>query len=141
MQFSDITNSINDVWSFAWPLLVICSLAYLIANYTNAGGTSVAIQRIVGTAKEYGSRLNELQTVLEPYGLTKLVPIISALLVIGFMYLLNGNEGVRSQPSTSGNWASCTVLRPVPQCMCLIKVYGANFHLQWVPSYFSQRRS
>jgi hypothetical protein len=90
MQFSDITKSVQDAWQFAWPPLVLCAIAYLVARYFHAEATSELLRALVALIKEYGARLDGVRAVLEPYGLTKLVPIISIIIFIGFMYLLNG---------------------------------------------------
>lgn len=90
MQFSDLTKMAQDIWSFSWPPLAICSIAYFMASYFHPTGTINAFQRTVAKAKKYGRKLESARAILEPYGLTKLVPTISIVVVVSFMFLLNG---------------------------------------------------
>jgi hypothetical protein len=90
MQFSDITRSVQDAWEFAWPPLVLCVGFYSISRYFNEEATSDLLRSLAAVIKDYGTKLDGVRTVLEPYGLTKLVPIISIVAVIGLMYLING---------------------------------------------------
>jgi hypothetical protein len=89
MKFSDLTKAIQDAWSFAWPPLVFFIIAYVIAQYFHPNGTNDALRCLVARMKEYGLRLESIRSVLEPYGLTKLVPVISAVVVVGLMHLVN----------------------------------------------------
>lgn len=90
MQFSDITKAVHDVWTFSWPPIVLLLVIYFVSKYLNSDGTRESLGWLSETAKFYGGRLNELKDILEPYGLTKLIPVISAIAVIGMFYLLNG---------------------------------------------------
>jgi len=90
MQFSDITKSVQDAWHFAWPPLVLSGITYFVARYFHADGTDAVLQRVAENIKDYGAKLDSVRAVLEPYGLTKLVPIVSVVAFIGFIYLLNG---------------------------------------------------
>lgn len=89
MQFSDITKAIHDAWTFAWPPLVLCLIAYLVARYLNHDLTLQFVSNIFNSLKDYGKQIEGVRDILEPYGLTKLVPIVFAVAVIGFLYILN----------------------------------------------------
>src|SRR5438874_13774191 len=90
MKFSDITMAAHDAWTFAWPPLVLCGIAYLVAHFFNPDGTDYFLQMLGTSAKSYGAKLDSIKSLLQLYELTKLVPVISLVLVIGFLYLLNG---------------------------------------------------
>lgn len=90
MHFSDITTAVHDAWSFAWPPLVLCALAYLIGRHLHPEGTTAFLQQLATKARDSGAKLESLRTLLEPYGLTKLVPLVSLVSVVGLLYLLNG---------------------------------------------------
>lgn len=90
MQFSDLTKMVQDIWSFAWPPLAICISAYFIARYLHPKGTNNVLRETVVRAKKYGKKLDNTRTILEPYGLTKLVPAISIVVLVSCMFLLNG---------------------------------------------------
>lgn len=89
MQFSDLTKAVHDAWSFAWPPLVLCCIAYAIAHYFHPDGTDDALLQVVAHVREFGLKLEGVRALLEPYGLTKLVPVIFVVVFVGFMYLLN----------------------------------------------------
>ena len=89
MQFSDLTKAVHDAWSFAWPPLVLCCIAYAISHSLHPDGTLDALRQAVARAREYGLKIEAARALLEPYGLTKLVPVISVVVFVGFMYLLN----------------------------------------------------
>ena len=90
MQFSDLTKAVQDAWRFAWPPLVLCEIFYLVSSFLDPDGTRQSIQWMLATTKDWGIILDNLRPVLEPYGLTKLIPAVSVVAVIGFLYLLNG---------------------------------------------------
>src|SRR5215475_14338900 len=90
MQFNDIIKAVHDAWTFSWPPIVMCIVLYCIAHYLNAEGTRQTIEIIITLAKSYGTRIENATSILEPYGLTKLIPVISAVLVIGLLYVVNG---------------------------------------------------
>ncbi|MEH1242658.1 hypothetical protein V7H95_14595 [Serratia marcescens] len=90
MQFSDIIKMVQDIWSFSWPPLVICGLAYFMARFFHPAGTTSSLQKILSGMKKYGDKLESTRTILEPYGLTKLVPTISIIMLVSGMFLLNG---------------------------------------------------
>lgn len=90
MQFSDITKAVHDAWTFSWPPLVMCAIAYLVSRHLNAAGTGRAIESLTANIKAYGVQLDSARSLLEPYGITTLIPIVSAVAVIGFLYILNG---------------------------------------------------
>ncbi|MFH7826068.1 hypothetical protein [Kluyvera chengduensis] len=90
MQFSDLTKMVQDIWSFSWPPLAICIIAFFMARFFHPIGTIYAFRATVARAKKYGMALESARTILEPYGLTKLVPTISIVVVISVMFLLNG---------------------------------------------------
>src|SRR5207248_4375692 len=56
----------------------------------NPDGTDYFLEMLGTSAKSYGAKLDSIKSLLQPYELTKLVPVISLVLVIGFLYLLNG---------------------------------------------------
>ncbi|KHS70967.1 hypothetical protein RC77_05500 [Pectobacterium brasiliense] len=90
MQFSDLTKMVQDIWSFAWPPIAICSVAYFMARYFHPVGTNNLLRKTVIRAKEYSKKLESVRVILEPYGLTKLVPAISMVVLVSCMFLLNG---------------------------------------------------
>ena len=89
MQFSDITKTIHDAWKFSWPPLFICGIAYLISYFLNPIGTKNFMLQLTQLLKNYGNEIDQLKNILEPYGLTKLVPVIFLIIFIGFLYLIN----------------------------------------------------
>lgn len=90
MQFSDLTRAVHDAWIFAWPPIVLCAIVFVIARYLSPEVTDEALRQAVIQMREYGRNLDGVRTLLEPYGLTKLVPITCAIIIIGFFYILNG---------------------------------------------------
>lgn len=90
MQFSELTKTIQDAWEFMWPPVIMSLLFYWIAHYLNPEGTQKKIDEITAEIKNYGSRIENLRTILEPYGLTRLVPVVSAVMVVGTLFFING---------------------------------------------------
>jgi hypothetical protein len=89
MQFSDIIIAVQDAWNFIWPPLVLCGIAYFVSHFFNANGTNGYLEKLVALGKDYGSKLEDLRALLEPYGLNRFVPVVSLVLAIAFFYLLN----------------------------------------------------
>ncbi|MCM7491576.1 hypothetical protein UXO14_13995 [Enterobacter hormaechei] len=90
VQFSELTKMTQDIWSFVWPPLAICIIAYFVAHYFHPVGTKNVLRNAVASAKAYGIKLERTRAILEPYGLTKLVPVISVIVLASFMFILNG---------------------------------------------------
>jgi hypothetical protein len=90
MQFSDLTKTIQNAWEFSWPPVIISLIFYWIAHFLNPVGTQKNGDEITAKIRSYGSRIENFRTLLEPYGLTKLVPVVSAVLVIGTLFIVNG---------------------------------------------------
>jgi hypothetical protein len=90
MQFSDLTKTFQDAWEFSWPPVIIGLLFYWIAHYLNPEGTQKKIDEVTARIRTYGSRIENYRTLLEPYGLAKLVPVVSAVMVIGTLFFVNG---------------------------------------------------
>lgn len=90
VQFNDITKMVQDIWSFAWPPLAIVVIAYFMAYYFHPQGTNKLLHKIVTNIKKYSKKLEIAHSLIEPYGLTKLVPAISLVVLVACMYLING---------------------------------------------------
>ena len=90
MQFSELTKTIQNAWEFMWPPVIMGLLFYWLAHYLNPEGTQKKIDEISAAIKNYGSRIENLRSILEPYGLTKLVPVVSAVMVVGTLFFING---------------------------------------------------
>lgn len=90
MEFSDITKSVHDAWSFAWPFLVLCGIVYLIARFFNSVILDKSLNNIHALVEVHGKELGSLKKALEPYGLNSLIPLLFFVLIVSIMYLLNG---------------------------------------------------
>jgi hypothetical protein len=90
MQFSDLTKTIQNAWEFSWPPVITGLLFYWIAHYLNPDGAKKKIEEINVKIRDYGSRIETFRTLLEPYGLTKMVPAVSAVIVVGALFFVNG---------------------------------------------------
>jgi hypothetical protein len=130
MQFSDLTNSIQDVWFFAWPPLVLCCIAYVISRYLHPDGTLDALRQWVARAREYGLKIEAARGLLEPYGLTKLVPVISVVAFVGFMYLLNSpmTDAVSNLPPHLSVQPGLLIAESMSEddCLLLLRTYPAS---------------
>ena len=90
MNFSDLTKTIQNAWEFSWPPVIMSLLFYWIAHYLNPAGTKKIMESITQKISDYGSRVESVRILLEPYGLTKLVPVVSAIMVVGTLFFVNG---------------------------------------------------
>lgn len=90
MQFSDITSSVHDVWTFIWPPIIMIFIAYCVTRFLLPGSVGDFISSITGRLKSYSPKMEELRKQLEVYGLGKIIPISSLVILIFFLYLLNG---------------------------------------------------
>tara|TARA_R110001592_G_scaffold289216_4_gene558434 strand:- start:72 stop:884 length:813 start_codon:yes stop_codon:yes gene_type:complete len=73
----------------------MCGIAYWSARFVDPVATDKQSKSFVEFAKNLGEKLGTSKEILEPYGLAKLVPILSLILVVATLYILNG-------PVTSG---------------------------------------
>jgi hypothetical protein len=90
MEFREITSVVNDAWQFMWPPATMMLIALGVSNFLHRANTVEWLQRFVEGVKSSGARIEEIRTALDGYGLSKLVPLASAIAVIAFLFLLNG---------------------------------------------------
>ena len=90
MQFSDITTSVHDVWTFIWPPIVMIGIAYCVIRFILPDSIGGLFPFITNSLKSYSPKIEELRKQLEVYGLGKIIPIASVIILIFFLYLLNG---------------------------------------------------
>ena len=90
MQFGDITRAINDAWLFIWPPFVMVIIAYLCSKSLSKYGTNKALIVLWNMVKATATHFESIKKVMEVYGLSKLIPLISLVFVISILYLLQG---------------------------------------------------
>lgn len=90
MEFSDITSSVHDVWTFIWPPIIMIGLTYYVIKFLLPGSTGDFYALIFNNLKSNSAKIEELRKQLEIYGLGKIIPISSLILLIFTFYLLNG---------------------------------------------------
>jgi hypothetical protein len=90
MQFSDLTKAIHDAWTFSWPPIIVCVIFIWVSRYLNPKGTHQMIKALAEKVKINRAQVESVRLLLEPYGLTKLIPVVSAVALIGFLYVVNG---------------------------------------------------
>lgn len=89
MEFNNITSAVYDAWVFVWPPFLMLLISYLCAKLLNPIGTKNAINVFIDKAKNNSVKAKEIHAVLEGYGLAKLIPVTSLVVIISFLYLLN----------------------------------------------------
>jgi hypothetical protein len=89
MKFSDITAAVREAWQFAWPPLVACLVAYYVADFLYPSGVTRVTGTLRSSATSVGSSLSVFKEIIEPFGLTTLVPFVGLVFVITFLFLVN----------------------------------------------------
>ncbi|WEW98422.1 hypothetical protein P3T65_01580 [Pseudomonas nitroreducens] len=90
MQFSEITKTVQDVWDFSWPPVITCLIFFWIADSLNEEGARDSLRYLLSQAEAYGQKVESIRIILEPYGLTTIIPFVSLVALIGSFYILNG---------------------------------------------------
>lgn len=90
MQFSDITKSIHDGLKFSWPPIFLSGSTLLICNWLNSNLTESLLKNLLLNLKDFGLKVNEIKAILDMFGLMPVIPLISMVIVIAFLYLING---------------------------------------------------
>ncbi|OZI06611.1 hypothetical protein BWI93_19215 [Siphonobacter sp. BAB-5385] len=90
MNFQAIIDAIHQAWSFAWPPISFIVISLLIIYFLNPVMALNRFRGVLHHLRTFGANFKEAQEVLEPFGLTKLIPLISAIIFIFILYLING---------------------------------------------------
>lgn len=122
MRFKDITTSIQDAWAFVAIPLAQCAAIYLVALLLDPSAALGVQNNALRAAQHLGTELTNAKQVLEPFGLTSLIPIGSFVTVIAFLFLLR--EPLLNQVSAIPPWLICT-----PAQLILEKLSNADIAL------------
>lgn len=90
MNFQAIIDAIHQAWSFAWPPISFLVISLLIIYFLNPVMALNRFRLVLHHLRTFGTQFKKAQEVLEPFGLTKLIPLISAIIFIFILYLING---------------------------------------------------
>jgi hypothetical protein len=88
MDFGTIRQAVVDAWGFIWPPVLACVIALAIFRYFYPPTTTLAHQLTL-TAQERSGAIESLRSALEPYGLSKAIPLAALVLLIAMLYIVN----------------------------------------------------
>ena len=88
MDFSDIRTTIHDVWNFCWPPVLAVVVLLAVLRFVHPP-TSRLVPSFLGFLHERADTVTRLRELLEPYGLSRMVPAILLIVVIAVLFLVN----------------------------------------------------
>lgn len=88
MQFSEITKSVQDAWNFSWPPVLMCIILYALVRFIIPSKKNT-LSALIDLTLSHAGTMENARRALDPYGLSKLVPFVSLILVITVFYILN----------------------------------------------------
>jgi hypothetical protein len=89
LDFGQVTKAVHDAWEFAWPPVVTCVAVYCCGRTVNPRGTDRILEESFDELTRLAVKVDSLRSLLDSYGLTKLIPIVSVIGVVLFLYLIN----------------------------------------------------
>jgi len=90
MKLDGLFSLIHEIWSRVWPSLVYILILYYFCNLFYPSETRNMISEYANYLYEYGKKIDSLKVLLQPYGLTSLIPTICFIIIAFIIYIISG---------------------------------------------------
>ena len=90
MKVDGLFSLIHEIWSRIWPSLVYILILYYFCNLFAPSETKSIISEYGNYLYQYGKKINDVKSLLQPYGLTSLIPTICFTIIAFIVYMISG---------------------------------------------------